>query len=75
MADVTFKEVNSNDPIEYVFQDKKGAMYSLYTDSRATDVQGLTPDFWDKFYFCKRIVVDYHLVENKNYITKIISYK
>lgn len=75
MVDVTFNKVNPSDTDEYIFTDRGGNNYYLYTDSRARDVQGLNPDFWDKFYFCKKIVVDYKNDESKNKITKIVSYK
>ncbi len=75
MANVTFKEVNPSDPDEYIFQDSTGVCYALYTDARGRGVKGVNPDFWDKFFSCKKIVIDYSTSGDKRNISKIISYK
>ncbi|QFT56074.1 hypothetical protein FIU95_16115 [Microbulbifer sp. THAF38] len=75
MAKVKFKKVSPADSSELLFFDDKGNEYSLFTDSRVREVVGVNPDFWDKFYFCKSIIVDYVLEGRSRKITKVISYK
>lgn len=75
MANVKFKETNPNDKAELVFSDDKGNEYCLFSDSRGRGVEGINPDFWDKFFFCKKVVVDYVSDRDRRKITKVISYK
>ena len=74
MIKVNFKEVSLQDENIYVFTDSNGNTYQLYIDSRAKSIEGLSPDFWDKFYFSEKITVDYKSEEHARIITKILSY-
>jgi hypothetical protein len=75
MKDVKFLEVNPLDGSDYIFNDKDGGIYHLYNDARGKEVQKMTPDFWDKFYFCESIKIDYINNDGANIVNKIISYK
>ena len=72
---VVFKEASSRDDNELIFVDKFGSEYALFTDTRNKEVVGLTPDFWDSFYFCKKINIDYIEIDNKKVISNILTYK
>lgn len=75
MKEVRFVEVNPSDPSDYIFSDKSGNKYHLFNDSRGRYVENLTPDFWDKFFFCMSIKINSSQQEGLNVINKIISYK
>ena len=75
MIDVNFKETNPNDSSDLIFVDKSGKEYHLYSDSRASSVKGLSPDFWDKFYFCKKIKINHEVKNSIEIITQVLSYK
>lgn len=75
MIDVIFLEVNSSDSSDYIFVDKNKNQYHLFNDSRGKDVKNITPDFWDKFFFCKSIKIDYLSNNDSKIISRIISYK
>ena len=75
MKDVKFSNVNTLDDSDYLFVDDRGEKYHLFNDLRGKEVQNITPDFWDKFYFCKQIKVEYVNKGGKNIINKIVSYK
>jgi len=71
MIDVKFKEVSPDDSNEYIFVDKKGGEYLLYSDSRSCETTGVSSNFWDKFYFCEKININYKTETNKRLITGI----
>ena len=75
MTEVKFFEVNTVDSSDYVFVDKAGMKYHLFNDARGRDVQNITPDFWDKFFFCKSVKVEFSSKDGGNIINKIVSYK
>ncbi len=75
MSVVKFKEVNPNDPNEFTFIDNGGDEYYLYSDKRGSEVKGTSPDFWDKFYFCESINVNFKIDEGVRKIIRIIRYK
>jgi hypothetical protein len=75
MKEVKFVAVNSLDGSDYIFSDDSGKNYHLYNDSRGREVKNMTPDFWDKFYFCNNIKIEYVQIDGINVINKIISYK
>lgn len=75
MIDVKFKEVSPDDSSEYVFVDKMGDEYFLYSDSRGSETTGVSPNFWDKFYFCEKININYKTEINKKLISKINHFK
>jgi len=75
MKEVKFVEVNSSDSSDYIFGDKSGGKYHLFNDARGKSVENVTPDFWDKFYFCQSIKIDYSQKDGLKVINKIISYK
>jgi len=75
MKEVKFVEVNSSDSSDYIFGDKSGGKYHLFNDARGKRVKNITSDFWDKFYFCRGIKIDYTQKNGVNVIDRIISYK
>lgn len=75
MTKVKFIEVNTEDSSDYIFADSSGVKYHLYSDERSRDVSGISPDFWDKFYFCKKIDINYLTMDDAFIISKINSYK
>lgn len=75
MIDVSFKEANRNDSSDLIFVDKSGKEYHLYSDARCFEVKGLSPDFWDKFYFCKKIKIDHQSKDSIEVVTQVLSYK
>jgi hypothetical protein len=75
MKDVFFKCTNDKDSSEYIFKNTMGEEFYLYSDSRGSLATNITPHFWDSFYFCKNIKIEYKDIDGKNIITKIISYK
>lgn len=72
---VRFLGVSNSDDCELVFVDEKGNEYSLFTDERSKGVLGLNPDFWDSFYFCENVFVEYSERDSKKIVSKIKSYK
>lgn len=75
MIDVSFKETNPEDTSDLIFVDKLGKKYHLYSDARSSEVKGLSPAFWDSFYFCKKININHKTVGNVEVISQIVSYK
>lgn len=75
MKDVKFSEVNESDSSDYIFVDNANKKYHLFNDTRGREVQNITPDFWDKFFFCKSIKIEFTIKDGENLINKIISYK
>ncbi|QMV14605.1 hypothetical protein [Vibrio spartinae] len=75
MKDVFFKCVSDEDSCEYIFQNTAGEEFCLYSDSRGHLTKNITPHFWDSFYFCKKIKIEYKSLDGKNLITKVVSYK
>lgn len=75
MVIVKFETVDKEDSCDYVFVDSNNKKYHLFSDGRGPNVAGISPDFWDKFFFCERINVDYHEKEGVRLINKVISYK
>ena len=60
---------------EYRFVDSNGVFYFLEFGNQSKPTSGMTPAFFDGFHSCKRIVVDFTIVNKRRVITKIISYK
>lgn len=73
MVSVLFSHTDDRNKSLYWFRDKFSNSYALYADG-SIDCSGLNEDFFEKFYFSKRIKVDHKNVDGKKVIYKIISY-
>ncbi|MEM5549083.1 hypothetical protein [Pseudoalteromonas fuliginea] len=74
MKSIKFSLVNPNDECDLIFIDNEKNKYHIFTDERGRNIQNIDKDFWDKFFFCKLIKVEYQ-GEQKRIVTRIISYK
>lgn len=74
MKKIKFSSVNPNDEYDYIFTDFDKNKYHIYSDERGIGIKGINKDFWDKFFFCESIIVEYKGNE-KRLVTRIISYK
>ncbi len=59
----------------YRFRDASGREYYLDFGESAKSVAGLSPDFFDKMFEAKRIVVDFRQEGPRRRISRIVSYK
>lgn len=75
MVTVNFKEVDKDDSCDYVFVDSRNNKYHMFSDGRGHGIAGASPDFWDEFYFCEEIIVDYHDDEGIRVINRVFYYK
>ncbi|WP_077342369.1 hypothetical protein [Pseudocolwellia agarivorans] len=75
MKKVKFFEVNLQDSSDYIFVDEANRKYHLFNDARAHGIKNVTPDFWDKFFFCETIIIEFTDKNGKNIINKVVSYK
>ena len=75
MTNVKFSKIDEIDGNKYIFISNANNEYILFSDERGLSVNGLTPDFWDKFYFCESIKIESKREEDSNIISRIISYK